>query len=117
MCIRDRLGAAIPTFSADGMAGEAALGDYSVPAAANLLQVTKPRAAAAGAGVFTAACAADAVCSTGIYQSESYDTVMMLGHAAMHGDGDMSSHIEMVGNGYAGESGTHTFLAKGDVGG
>jgi branched-chain amino acid transport system substrate-binding protein len=111
------LGAAIPTFSADGMAGEAALGDYSVPAAANLLQVTKPRAAAAGAGVFTAACAADAVCSTGIYQSESYDTVMMLGHAAMHGDGDMSSHIEMVGNGYAGESGTHTFLANGDVGG
>ena len=112
------LGAAIPTFSADGMAGEAALNDYSAPAAANLLQVTKPMAAAAAAGDFTAACAADAVCSTGIYQSESYDTVMMLGHAAMHEDGaNMAMHIEMVGNGYAGESGTHTFLANGDVGG
>ena len=112
------LGAAIPTFSADGMAGEAALNDYSAPAAANGLQVTKPRAAAAGAGVFTAACAADAVCSTGIYQSEAYDTVMMIGHAAMHEDGEnMATHIEMVGNGYAGESGTHTFLANGDVGG
>ncbi|PDH25753.1 MAG: hypothetical protein CND84_00240 [Marine Group II euryarchaeote MED-G35] len=112
------LGAAIPTFSADGMAGEAALNDYSAPAAANGLQVTKPMAAAAGAGVFTAACAADAVCSTGIYQSESYDTVMMIGHAAMHEDGEnMATHIEMVGNGYAGDSGTHTFLANGDVGG
>lgn len=112
------LGAAIPTFSADGMAGEAALNDYSAPAAANLLQVTKPRAAAAGAGVFAAACADDAVCSTGIYQSEAYDTVMMIGHAAMMEDGaNMATHIEMVGNGYAGDSGTHTFLANGDVGG
>lgn len=111
------LGAAIPTFSADGMAGEAALNDYSAPAAANLLQVTKP-SAASGAGVFAAECAADAVCSTGIYQNEAYDTVMMIGHAAMHEDGaNMASHIEMVGNGYAGESGTHTFLANGDVGG
>ena len=111
------LGAAIPTFSADGMAGEAALNDYSSPAAANLLQVTKP-SAASGAGVFAAECADDAVCSTGIYQNEAYDAVMMIGHAAMHEDGaNMASHIEMVGNGYAGESGTHTFLANGDVGG
>ena len=29
----------------------------------------------------------------------------------------MATHIEMVGNGYAGDSGTHTFLANGDVGG
>ena len=84
----------------------------------NQLQVTKPRAAAAGAGVFAAACADDAVCSTGIYQSEAYDTVMMIGHAAMMEDGaNMATHIEMVGNGYAGDSGTHTFLANGDVGG
>ena len=112
------LGATIPTFSADGMAGEASLEDYSAPAAANQLQVTKPRAAAAGAGVFAAACADDAVCSTGIYQSEAYDTVMMIGHAAMMENGaNMATHIEMVGNGYAGDSGTHTFLANGDVGG
>ena len=111
------LGAAIPTFSADGMAGEAALGDYSAPAAANLLQVTKP-SAASGAGVFAAECAADAVCSTGIYQNEAYDTVMMIGNAAMHGGGEgMAEHIVMEGDGYAGESGTHTFLANGDVGG
>ena len=43
---------------------------------------------------------------------------MMIGHAAMHEDGEnMATHIEMVGNGYAGDSGTHTFLANGDVGG
>ena len=43
---------------------------------------------------------------------------MMIGHAAMMEDGaNMATHIEMVGNGYAGDSGTHTFLANGDVGG
>ena len=111
------LGAAIPTFGGDGLAGEAALSDYTAPAAANLLQVTKP-SAASGAGVFAAVCAANEVCSTGIYQNEAYDTVMMLGHAArMEGGANMPTHIEMVGTGYAGESGTHTFLANGDVAG
>ena len=113
------MGAGIPIFSADGMAGEAALNDYTQPAAANGIQVTRPRAVAAGGSTaFTDACAADSVCSTGIYQSEAYDAVMMIGHAAMHAAGaDMSNHIAMVGDGYAGESGTHSFLANGDVGG
>ena len=115
------LGAAVPTFSADGMAGEASLEDYTNPAAANGLQVTKPRAAAGGGSTaFTDACAADDICSTGIYQSEAYDTVMMIGHAAMMEDGEnMGTHVPMVGSGdgYAGETGTHVFLDNGDVGG
>ena len=112
------MGAAIPIFSADGMAGEAALNDYTNPAAANGIEVTRPRAAAAGAGVFAAACAADDVCSTGIFTSEAYDAVMMIGHAAMHEDGaNMGMHVPMVGDEYAGDSGTHTFLDNGDVGG
>ncbi len=112
------MGATIPIFSADGMAGEAALNDYTNPAAANGIQVTRPRAAAAGAGVFAAACAADDVCSTGIFTSEAYDAVMMIGHAAMmDGGADMGMHVPMVGNEYAGDSGTHTFLDNGDVGG
>ena len=112
------MGATIPIFSADGMAGEAALNDYTNPAAANGIEVTRPRAAAAGAGVFAAACAADDVCSTGIFTSEAYDAVMMIGHAAMHEDGaNMGAHVPMVGDDYAGDSGTHTFLDNGDVGG
>ena len=112
------MGAAIPIFSADGMAGEAALADYTNPAAANGIEVTRPRAAAAGAGVFAAACADDSVCSTGIFTSEAYDAVMMLGHAAMMEDGsNMGVHVPMVGVDYAGDSGTHTFLSNGDVGG
>jgi len=112
------MGATIPIFSADGMAGEAALNDYTNPAAANGIQVTRPRAAAAGAGVFAAACADDAVCSTGIFTSEAYDAVMMIGYAAMHEDGEnMGMHVPMVGDDYAGDSGTHTFLDNGDVGG
>ena len=91
------MGATIPIFSADGMAGEAALNDYTQPAAANGIQVTRPRAAAAGGSTaFTDACAADAVCSTGIYQSEAYDAVMMIGHAAMHEDGaNMAMHVDI----------------------
>ncbi len=114
------MGAAIPIFSADGMAGEASLNDYTNPAVANGIQVTKPAAAAASATTFTDACAADDVCSGGIYQSEAYDAVMMLGHAAMMEDGaDMGMHVPMVGSGdgYDGETGTHVFLDNGDVGG
>ena len=112
------MGATIPIFSADGMAGEAALEDYTNPAVANGIEVTRPRAAAAGAGVFAAACADDSVCSTGIFTSEAYDAVMMIGHAAMMEDGEnMGTHVPMVGDAYAGDSGTHTFLDNGDVGG
>ena len=90
------MGATIPIFSADGMAGSAALEEYTNPAAANGIEVTRPRAAAAGAGVFAAACAADSVCQTGIFTSEAYDAVMMLGHAAMMEDGEnMGMHVPM----------------------
>ena len=114
------MGAAIPIFSADGMAGEASLNDYTNPAVANGIQVTKPAAAASSSTTFTDACAADDVCSGGIYQSEAYDAVMMLGHAAMMEDGaNMGIHVPMVGSGdgYDGETGTHVFLDNGDVGG
>ena len=111
------LGAGIPIFGADGMAGENSLDDYTDSAAANGLQVTKP-AAASGAGTFGDRCAASDACSGGIYQSEAYDAVMMIGAAAMMEDGaNMASHIDMVGQGYAGASGSHTFLDNGDVGG
>jgi len=113
------MGASLPTYSADGMAGENALADYTAPAAANGLQVTRPAsdpASDAPGGEFAAACADSEVCSGGIYQNEAYDTVMMLGHAAMMEDGaNMAMHIAMVGNGYQGESGTHTFEANGEV--
>ena len=111
------MGVSVPTFGADGIAGEAALNDYTEPAAANGVQVTKPRAAS-GAGDFGDRCAADDVCSTGIFQSEAYDAVMMIGAAAnMDGGNDMAMHLNMVGTDYAGASGTHTFLDNGDVGG
>ena len=110
------MGATIPIFSADGMAGAAALEEYTNPAIANGIQVTRPSAVAPGD--FAAACAADSVCQTGIFTSEAYDAVMMLGHAAMMEDGaNMGMHVPMVGDNYQGESGTHTFLENGDVGG
>ena len=112
------MGATIPTFGADGIAGESALNDYTNPAAANGVQVTYPRAASGGSGSFGTMCAADAVCGSGIYTLEAYDAVMMIGHAAMMEDGaNMAMHLDMVGNDYAGESGTLTFLDNGDVGG
>ena len=112
------MGATIPTFGADGIAGESALNDYTNTAAANGVQVTYPRAASGGSGSFGTMCAADEVCGSGIYTLEAYDAVMMIGHAAMMEDGaNMAMHLDMVGNDYAGESGTLTFLDNGDVGG
>ena len=111
------MGAMIPTFGADGIAGESALLDYTNTAAANGVQVTYP-SAATGAGVFSAVCAANETCASGIYTLEAYDAVTMIGHAAMMDDGnDMHVHIPMVGNDYPGESGTLDFLANGDVSG
>ena len=112
------LGATIPTFGADGIAGVSALNDYTNPAVANGVQVTYPRAASAGSGDFSTTCAADDVCGSGIYTLEAYDAVMMIGHAAMMEDGaNMATHLDMVGVDYNGESGVLTFLDNGDVGG
>jgi branched-chain amino acid transport system substrate-binding protein len=112
------MGATIPTFGADGIAGESALNDYTNPAVANGVQVTYPRAASAGSGDFSTTCAADDVCGSGIYTLEAYDAVMMIGHAAMMEDGaNMATHLDMVGVDYNGESGVLTFLDNGDVGG
>jgi branched-chain amino acid transport system substrate-binding protein len=112
------MGATIPTFGADGIAGESALNDYTNPAVANGVQVTYPRAASAGSGDFSTTCAANEVCGSGIYTLEAYDAVMMIGHAAMMEDGaNMPMHLDMVGVDYNGESGVLTFLDNGDVGG
>ena len=114
------MGATLPIFGADGIAGEAALNDYTESAVANGVMATKPKAAV-GAGTFSADCAADTVCSGGIYQSEVYDSVMMIGAAALMEDGaNMGMHVPMVATAtspYAGASGSHQFLENGDVAG
>lgn len=113
-------GASLPSFGGDGMAGAAALtpfGENSV--LANGMMTTSPRAGSSS-GDFPAACAADVVCSAGIFTSEAYDAVMIAAHAAKMEDGaNMDVHIPMVGSGdgYAGASGTHVFLSNGDVAG
>ena len=111
------LGMSLPTFGADGIADAAWLDDFTVPAAAHGVIATKPRAGSSF-GDFNERCAADEGCAGGIYTAETYDAVMMIGLAAMHDDGaDMADHLWMVGDGYEGASGSHTFLENGDVGG
>ena len=108
----------LPTFGADGIAGVAALDSYTDAAASNGIQTTKPRAAAESLSDFPARCTADTGCAAGIFTSEAYDAVMIIGEAYKHGNGaDMSTHVKMVGTDYAGASGSHTFLDNGDVGG
>ena len=93
------------------------LEDFSVPAAANGVTATKPRAGSS-AGDFNERCAANADCAGGIYTAETYDAVMMIGAAYNMGGGDdMATHLGMVGVGYGGASGSHTFLDNGDVAG
>ena len=111
------LGVSLPTFGADGIADAAFLDDFSVPAIANGVTATKPRAGSS-AGDFNDRCAADDDCAGGIYTAETYDAVMMIGAAYNMGGGDdMAGHLNMVGVGYGGASGSHTFLANGDVAG
>jgi len=111
------LGVSLPTFGADGIADAAFLDDFSVPAIANGVTATKPRAGSS-AGDFNERCAANADCAGGIYTAETYDAVMMIGAAYNMGGGDdMAGHLNMVGVGYGGASGSHTFLANGDVAG
>jgi len=111
------LGISLPTFGADGIADAAFLEDFSVPAIANGVTATKPRAGSS-AGDFVDECSMDETCAGGIYTAETYDAVMMIGQAAMHENGaNMASHLSMTGVDYAGASGTHTFLSNGDVAG
>ena len=111
------LGISLPTFGADGIADAAFLDDFSVPAIANGVTATKPRAGSS-AGDFVDDCSMDETCAGGIYTAETYDAVMMIGQAAMHENGaNMASHLNMLGVDYNGASGAHTFLDNGDVAG
>ena len=111
------LGVSLPTFGADGFADAAFLEDFSVPAIANGVTATKPRAGSS-AGDFVNDCSMDETCAGGIYTGETYDAVMMIGSAAMMENGaNMASHLNMVGDDFAGASGAHTFLDNGDVAG
>jgi len=112
-------GASLPSFGGDGMAGVAALSDFSDSGLANGMMTTSPRAGST-TGDFPTRCAADATCDAGIYTAEAYDAVMIAAHAAKMEDGaNMATHIDMVGggDGYAGASGNHVFLSNGDVAG
>ena len=110
-------GVALPTFGADGFAGAAALDSFNAPAVINGVQNTLPRSGSS-TGDFPDRCTANDDCAAGIFTSEAYDAVMMIGAAAnMEGGANMASHIDMVGMDYAGASGSHTFLDNGDVGG
>ena len=111
------LGVSLPTFGADGIADAAFLEDFSVPAIANGVMATKPRAGSS-AGDFVDDCSMDETCAGGIYTAETYDAVMMIGQAAMMENGaNMASHLNMLGVDYNGASGAHTFLDNGDVAG
>jgi ABC-type branched-subunit amino acid transport system substrate-binding protein len=111
------LGISLPTFGADGIADAAFLDDFSVPAIANGVTATKPRAGSS-AGDFVDDCSMDETCAGGIYTAETYDAVMMIGQAAMMENGaNMASHLNMLGVDYNGASGAHTFLDNGDVAG
>ena len=111
------LGVSLPTFGADGIADAAFLEDFSVPAIANGVMATKPRAGSS-AGDFVDECSMDETCAGGIYTAETYDAVMMIGQAAMMENGaNMASHLNMLGVDYNGASGAHTFLDNGDVAG
>lgn len=105
----------MPAFGGDGIASEDWITDFSAPAAANTVFATKPRAST-GAGTFATDCAADDACAGGIYTGETYDAITIIGKAYnMEQGANMDMHIPMVGNDYAGASGTVDFDSVGDI--
>lgn len=107
----------LPAFGGDGMAGTAALASFANPALANGMMVTNP-GVGASTGDFAQRCSDNTTCDGGIFTSQAYDSIMMIGMAAKMDDGsDMAMHLPMVGSGdgYAGASGNHIFMANGDV--
>ena len=109
-------GVSLPVFGADGIADAAFLTSFSAPAATNGVQATRPLGGTS-TGDFNDRCAANTdSCAGGIYTSETYDAVMMIGKAAaMEAGANMSTHLNMVGTNYAGATGELTFDANGDV--
>ena len=110
-------GSMLPAFGPDGMAGTAALDSFAEPALTNGMMVTNPRAGSS-AGDFAQRCSDNTICAGGIFTSQAYDSIMMIGMAAkMDAGSDMTIHLPMVGtgDGYAGASGNHIFMANGDV--
>ena len=108
-------GVSLPVFGADGIADGAFLDSFSAPAAANGVQATRPLGGTS-TGDFNDRCAASTDCAGGIYTSETYDAVMMIGKAAaMEAGANMATHLNMVGTNYAGATGELTFDSNGDV--
>ena len=110
-------GSSLPAFGPDGMAGLAALDSFANPALSNGMMVTNPRSGTS-AGDFAQRCSDNTICAGGIFTLQAYDSVMMIGMAAKMDDGnDMKMHLPMVGagDGYAGASGNHIFMANGDI--
>jgi branched-chain amino acid transport system substrate-binding protein len=111
-------------FAGDGPAGLGLLEELSDDMAADGLYVTSTRAGSSY-GDFEARYDASGVGSIKAYVLTSYDSIMMLGEAAvictMMADEGMdhtpSDCIGYVGDEYEGASGLHTFLENGDVGG
>jgi len=109
------IGSTIPAFGGDGIASDAWTTEFSAPAAAHMVFATKPRATT-GSGTFAASCGAVDECASGIYTSETYDAITMIGKAYMMENGaNMANHLNMLGDNYAGASGTVDFDAHGDI--
>ena len=114
----------VSVFSGDGPAGLGLLEELTDDMVADGLYVTSPRAGTSF-GDFEARYDASGVGSIKAYVLTSYDSIMMLGEAAvictMMADEGMeltpSDCISFVGDEYEGASGLHTFLENGDVGG
>jgi branched-chain amino acid transport system substrate-binding protein len=109
-------GLGIPVIGMEALASEEVIGLSAAPYILNGLIAVKSRAASSF-GDFNERCAADAECAGGVYTAETYDSVMIMGTAAMMEDGaNMAEHMGMIGT-YEGASGSHTFDANGDVAG
>jgi branched-chain amino acid transport system substrate-binding protein len=111
-------GVEVAFLGADGIADMGFEAEFSDNSTLGGVRATKPSPGGDSAEktAFEAAYAAAGGDPGGIYTAETYDAVMIIGLAAMaDNNSDLRDDLATVGTNYAGASGTHTFMASGDV--
>ena len=114
-------GLSIPIFGGDGVAEEGLCAEMSDESLCDGIVATKPSSGAPNErmAAFGALCSASPICSGGIYTSEAFDALIIMGYAYFAGATapgvPMSQLIAATGQGFVGATGVHTFDANGDV--
>ena len=111
-------------YGGDGIAEEGLCTSMATNATCAGIVATKPAAGTPSerSVAFGMLCGANSYCADGIYTAETFDALIIIAYSVFAQAGSppgtpLASMIAVVGQGFVGASGVHSFNADGDVGG